>query len=154
MAWSVSHRPAWPRKDFDIFPDRLDRVALAEDGMPARHETAGFGEQQEEDPVDHDERLVRGSDPIRLLKVLPHTPAAARRDKCTRERHQRLLNAVLQRIANGYAVLFGDGDRAIECWLTVRGRGDERRSAKQSPHGRKRRVVLGDRVQIEFEKAP
>jgi hypothetical protein len=122
--------------------------------MPARHETAGFGEQQEEDPVDHDERLVRGSVPIRLLKVLPHTPAAARRDKCTREPHQRLLNAVLQRIANGYAVLFGDCDRPIECWLTVRARGNDRRSAKQSPHGCKRRVVLGDRVQIEFEKAP
>ena len=144
----------WSRQDFDIFPDRFDRVALAEDGMPLRHETAGFGEQQEEDPVDHDERLVSGSDPIRFLKVLQHSPLAPRRDECPRERHERLLYAVLERTANGYEVLFGNGDRAIECRLTVRGREDERRGAKQSPHGRKRRVVLGNRVQVEFEKAP
>ena len=41
---------------------RLDGVGVAIDRMPPRHEAAGFGKEEKENAVDHDQRFIKCGD--------------------------------------------------------------------------------------------
>ena len=95
--------PHRPRQHLDRAAQRFDRVAVAVDRMPARHEAAGFGKEQKQNPIHDDQRLVEPGDRcLRLRKTCVLSagsrrpaPVAGRRE-CAREVSQCLVNPALQ----------------------------------------------------------
>ena len=69
-------------------PQRLNRVAVAIDGVPHRHQSTSLREQEEQDAIDDDERFVkeRGG---------AESPLAAGGSERAQERDERLVHTLL-----------------------------------------------------------
>src|SRR5262245_509669 len=95
------------RECFYRVPERLDRVAVAVNGMPSRYETSRLREQQEQDAIDDVQRLVEYARRVGPL---------SRRCRCKRA-HQAgecVVDACLQRQPDGCTMGLRDLDSALE----------------------------------------